>query len=114
VIATHSFGIEPGRQAKACHAAVGCVARRTACHISVIPVLADSAERLYVVENVAQRIAVIDLDVSTGLGTLRETLAVEEAQTPTTSALFGSAIYTVDARLGTPFVGPYRVFRIER
>lgn len=69
---------------------------------------------LYVVENAAGRIAVIDVDMSTGTGTLRTTLPVAGAQTPTTSAIFGSAIYAVDARLGTPFVGPYKVFRIER
>jgi sugar lactone lactonase YvrE len=69
---------------------------------------------LYVVENGASRIAVIDIDMSTGLGALEKTLPVNGAQTPTTAAVFGSAIYTVDARLATPFVGPYKVFRVER
>lgn len=69
---------------------------------------------LYVVENGASRISVIQIDMATGMGTLIETLPVAGAQTPTTSALFGSAVYVVDARLGTPFVGPYQVFRVER
>ncbi len=69
---------------------------------------------LYVVENAAGRIAEIRLDPSTGTGTLHAVFPVPGAQTPTTSAVFGSAVYTVDARLGTPFVGPYRIFRIER
>ncbi len=69
---------------------------------------------LYVNENAANRIAVIDIDPSTGVGTLQDVLPVFGAQTPSTSAVFGSAVYTVDARLGTPFQGPYRIFRVER
>jgi hypothetical protein len=69
---------------------------------------------LYVVENAASRISVIRVDMSTGRGTLEGVLPVPGAQTPTTSAIFASAGYTVDARLGIPFVGPYRLFRIER
>ena len=69
---------------------------------------------LYVVENGASRIAVIQLNPSTGMGTLMAVLPVAGAQTPTTSALFGSAVYTVDARLATPFSGPYKVYRVER
>ncbi len=69
---------------------------------------------LYVVENAASRIAVIRYDPSTGAGTLLTYLPVAGAQTPTTSALFGSAVYAVDARLGTPFAGPYKVYRVER
>jgi sugar lactone lactonase YvrE len=69
---------------------------------------------LYVVENAASQISEIRLDPSAGTGTLQAVLPVVGAQTSTTSALFGSAVYTVDARLGTPFVGPYRIFRIER
>jgi len=71
-------------------------------------------QTLYVVENGASRIAVIQYDPSSGTGTLLTTLPVAGAQTPTTSALFGSAVYTVDARLATPFVGPYKVYRVER
>jgi sugar lactone lactonase YvrE len=69
---------------------------------------------LYVVENAAARIAVIQIDPATGMGALQEVLPVPGAQTPTTAALFGAAVYTVDARLATPFVGPYKVFRVER
>ena len=69
---------------------------------------------LYVNENAASRIAVIDIDPSTGTGTLQDVLPVADAQTPSTSAIFGSAVYTVDARLGTPFQGPYKIFRVER
>lgn len=66
---------------------------------------------LYVVENGAARIAEINLDPSSGTGTLARTLVVAGAETPTTSALFGSAIYTVDARFGS-MAGPYNVFRV--
>lgn len=69
---------------------------------------------LYVVENAASRIAVIQFDPSTGTGTLLTTLPVAGSDTPTTSALFGPAVYTVDARLSTPFLGPYKVYRVER
>ena len=69
---------------------------------------------LYVVENGASQISVIRYNASAGKGTLHEVLVVEGAETPTTSAIFGSAIYVVDARLGTPFVGPYKVFRVPR
>ncbi len=69
---------------------------------------------LYVVENAAAQISVIHIDPATGMGTFVEVLPVLGADTPTTSALFGSAVYTVDARLNEPFVGPYRIFRIER
>lgn len=70
---------------------------------------------LYVVENGAARIAEINLDPSSGTGTLARTLLVTGAETPTTSALFGSAIYAVDARFGVP-AGPaveYAAFRVE-
>ena len=69
---------------------------------------------LYVSENAASRIAVIKLDPSTGMGTLQDVLPVEGAQTPSTVAVFGSAVYAVDARLNTQGVGPYKIFRIER
>lgn len=69
---------------------------------------------LFVVENGASRIAVIQLDPSTGIGTHVGVLDVDGADTPTTSAVFGSAIYTVDARFSTLFQGPYKVFRVER
>lgn len=69
---------------------------------------------LYVVENGASRISEIRLDPSASTATLHDVHPVPGAQTPTTSALFGSAIYTVDARLGTPFIGPYKVFQIPR
>ena len=70
---------------------------------------------LYVVENGAARIAEIRLDPSSETGTLARTLVVAGAETPTTSALFGSAIYAVDARFGVP-AGPaveYAAFRVE-
>lgn len=69
---------------------------------------------LYVVENAASQIAVIQFNPSTGTGTLVDVLPVDGPQTPTTSALFGSAVYTVDARLATPFSGPYKIYRVER
>lgn len=67
---------------------------------------------LYVVENGAAQIAEIRIDPSTGTGTLARSLPVTGSETPTTSALFGSAIYAVDARFGS-MAGPYKVFRVE-
>ena len=52
---------------------------------------------LCVVEDGASRISVMTLDPSTGMGTLQKVLPVVGAQTPTTSALFGSAVSTVEA-----------------
>ena len=70
---------------------------------------------IHVVENGASRIASIAIDPSTGTGTLQSTTPVVGAETPTTGALFGSALYAVDARFGTP-AGPdvaYNVFRVD-
>lgn len=67
---------------------------------------------LYVVDNSAAQIAEIQLDPSNGTGTLSRLLPVTGSETPTTSALFGSAIYTVDARFGS-MSGPYNVFRVD-
>lgn len=67
---------------------------------------------LYVVDNGAAEIDEIRLDPSTGAGTLRRSLPVAGAETPTTSALFGSAIYAVDARFDS-MDGPYKVFRVD-
>jgi len=67
---------------------------------------------LYVVENGAAQIAEIRLDPSSGTGTLADILPVTGSETPTTSALFGSAIYAVDARFGS-MTGPYKVFRVD-
>jgi sugar lactone lactonase YvrE len=67
---------------------------------------------LYVVENEAKRIAVLKLGKSAG-AKLLGVLPVPNADTPTTSALFGSAVYTVDARFSTLGQGPYKVFRVE-
>ena len=67
---------------------------------------------LYVVNNGTAEIDEILLDPSTGTGSLSRRLPVTGAETPTTSALFGSSIYTVDARFGS-MTGPYRVFRVD-
>lgn len=79
---------------------------------------ADGTSRLgrtlYVVENGASRISVLRYNPATGTAAVHDVLPVDGAQTPTTSAIFGSAISTVDARLGTVFQGPYKIFRVER
>ena len=67
---------------------------------------------LYVVDNGNGEIDEISLDPATGTGTYQRSLPVTGAETPTTSALFGSAIYAVDARFGSG-TGPYRVYRVE-
>jgi len=67
---------------------------------------------LYVVDNATAEIDEIRLDPSSSTGTLIRSLPVTGSETPTTSALFGSAIYAVDARFGS-MTGPYKVFRVD-
>ena len=69
-------------------------------------------QTLYVVNNGAAEIAEIRLDPASGTGELVRSLPVTGAETPTTSALFGSSIYAVDARFGT-MTGPYNVYRVD-
>ena len=74
--------------------------------------LSRRGNAIHVVENGAAEISEVTFDPSDGTGTLTDVRPVPGAETPTTSALFGSAIYAVDARFGT-MTGPYRVFRVD-
>jgi hypothetical protein len=65
---------------------------------------------LYVVENALARISVLEV-ASDGSATVIDVLPVVGADTPTTAALFGAALYAVDARFNAG-PGPYAVFRV--
>ena len=73
--------------------------------------LARRGTAIHVVDNGAGAIAEVRFDPSDGTGTLVAMRPVVGAETPTTGALFGSAIYAVDARFGS-MTGPYQVFRV--
>lgn len=57
---------------------------------------------LHVVRNRLNEVAVIRLDRSYSSGTLVETLTDPDFDVPTTVAAFGSSLYAVNARFGTP------------
>lgn len=57
---------------------------------------------LYVVRNRLHEIAVVRLDGSYGTGTVTRTLTDPDFDVPTTVARFGSRLYAVNARFGTP------------
>jgi hypothetical protein len=67
---------------------------------------------IYVVENAAGEISEVRYSPASGTATLATVRSVPAAaETPTTAALFGSTLYTVDARFGS-MTGPYQVFAI--
>ncbi len=57
---------------------------------------------LYAVQNRLNRIAVIDLAADYLSGTVIRTISSPDFQVPTTVADFGSSLYAVNARFGTP------------
>jgi sugar lactone lactonase YvrE len=57
---------------------------------------------LYVVQNRLNKIAVIDLKVTTNSGTLVKEITDPAFRVPTTVAQFGTWLYAVNARFGTP------------
>lgn len=57
---------------------------------------------LYVVQNQLNQVAVIELSNTFTEGTLVETITDDAFRVPTTAALFGSRLYVVNARFGTP------------
>ncbi len=57
---------------------------------------------LYAVQNQLNRIAVIDLAADYLSGTVTRTISSPNFQVPTTVADFGSSLYAVNARFGTP------------
>jgi sugar lactone lactonase YvrE len=68
---------------------------------------------LYVVQNQLNQIAVIELNSDFTEGTIVDTLTSTAFQVPTTIARFGSSLYAVNARFGTPPAGTeYQVVRV--
>jgi sugar lactone lactonase YvrE len=57
---------------------------------------------LYVVQNQLNQIAVIDLDPDYSSGTIESIITSPLFRVPTTIAKFGSSLYAVNARFGTP------------
>ena len=71
---------------------------------------------LYVNENGLNRIAVVELSADLSSGTVVEYLASDAFDVPTTSARFGSSLYAVNAKFGTPATPttPYEIVRVDR
>ncbi len=77
--------------------------------------LALAGRTLYVVLNQFNQIGVIHLNPGMGSGDVGEPITSEFFNVPTTAAVFGSALYAVNAKFGTPPEGtPYEVVRVER
>jgi hypothetical protein len=71
--------------------------------------------RLFAVQNRLNQIAVIDLDPSLASGSVSGVVTDADFLVPTTVALFGSGLYVVNAKFGTPPAGtPFEVVRAER
>lgn len=74
-----------------------------------------AGKTLYVNENSLNRIAKIQLSPDLSSGTVRSYLTSPEFDVPTTSARFGSSLYAVNAKFGTPPTGtPYEIVRVDR
>jgi len=72
---------------------------------------------LYVVRNQANEIAVVDLNPDLSSGTLRpDTISSPGFAVPTTLAEFGSSLYAVNARFGTPPTPDteYQIVRVSK
>ncbi len=71
---------------------------------------------LYVNENRLNRIAVVELSADLSRGTVVEYLTSDAYDVPTTSARFGSSLYSVNAKFGTPPTPttPYEIVRVDR
>lgn len=70
---------------------------------------------LYVVRNALNQIAVIELASGLASGTVVDTLTNPNLDVPTTAALFGDALYAVNARFSTPPTPTtsYAIVRVE-
>ncbi|MDJ0955171.1 MAG: superoxide dismutase [Acidimicrobiia bacterium] len=77
--------------------------------------LALAGKTLYVVQNQLNQIGVIDLHPSMNSGVVGDPITSPFFNVPTTAAVFGSALYAVNAKFGTPPEGtPYEVVRVDR
>ena len=71
---------------------------------------------LYVVQNQLNQIAVVELNSEFTEGTIVDTITDSDFRVPTTIARFGSSLYAVNARFGTPPTPSteYEVVRVSR
>lgn len=71
---------------------------------------------LYVVQNAFQQVAVFQMRDDFSTGHLLKIIDLPESETPTTADLFGSGLYIVDARFGTPPLPSvsYEVTRVDK
>jgi len=71
---------------------------------------------LYVVQNVMNQIAVVELAPDFTSGTIVDTITSSAFRVPTTIAKFGEALYAVNARFDTPPTPSteYEVVRVNR
>ncbi len=71
---------------------------------------------LYVNEGGINQITVIDLSGDLSSGTIVDDLTSDAYNVPTTSAAFGSSLYSVNAKFGTPPLPstPYEIVRVTR
>ena len=85
-----------------------------------VPVTGDGlvlqGRTLYANENGSNRIAVVELSADLGSGSVAEYLTSDAYDVPTTSALFGSSLYAVNAKFSTPPTPttPYEIVRVDR
>lgn len=78
--------------------------------------LALQGQTLYIVRNRLNEIAVVSLARDLASGSVVRTITSPDFRVPTTAAIFGSSLYAVNARFGTP-PGPdvdYDVVRVPR
>jgi sugar lactone lactonase YvrE len=73
-----------------------------------------SGTTLYAVQNRLNQVAVIELDPSLATGTVVKTITDPDFVVPTTVAIFGNALYLVNAKFGMPPGGTFEVVRAER
>jgi sugar lactone lactonase YvrE len=74
-----------------------------------------AGKTLYVVQNRLNQIGVIGLSADLSSGVVGEPITNPAFDIPTTAGLFGSSLYAVNAKFGTPPAGtPYEVVRVDR
>ncbi len=74
-----------------------------------------SGKTLYVVQNQLNQIGVVSLSRDLASGDIGDPITSSAFDVPTTAAAFGSSLYAVNAKFGTPPEGtPYEVVRVSR
>ncbi len=74
-----------------------------------------SGKTLYVVQNFLNQVGVIQLSPGMGSGVVGDPITDPNFNIPTTAGQFGSSLYVVNAKFGTPPEGtPYEVIRVDR